>query len=443
MMGLTESTSDEDLGSNRGAALSSSIRARWSSGRQRTVLGRHTRRLCSADARTRCVSNELFQPRLVRDEGASGPAMREERARQEGEALKRDMEQLAEQDRRKTALLAALASELKAPLAPVRTAIDEARRSPLDASTASLLSTAERHLRHAERLVDDLADITRIAMGGLSLSLECVDLAIVVDLAATEVREAIDARGHRLVIDAPQEAMAVEVDVRQMVRVFANLLANAARYTPPGGTITVSWRREFGHGVVRVTDTGVGIPSHRLAGLFEMSAPAHEDGVDGLGLGLALAKQLVELHRGRISASSAGDGHGSTFEIRLLAAEFPLAAARNRMFTARQRALARPRILRVLVVDHDDETSRSTTALLVGRGHQVLVAHDAKVALAMLAEYRPDVAFVALDLPTVDGFDILQLARTIDPPLATRFIAMGAGHDEARVRTAGFTSLHQ
>ncbi len=382
----------------------------------------------------------LYERTLEVAELRAEAAIREERARQEGEALKRDIERLADSDRRKTALLAVLARELKAPLAPVRTALDHARRSSNDADAASLFAAAEKQLNHAQRIVDDLADLTRAASGRLELSLECVDLAVVVELAAATVRDAIDRRGHTLVLEGPEEPLAVDVDVTQMVRVLSNLLGNAARYTPSGGTITVTWRREYGHAVIRVTDTGVGIRPEHLPGLFEMTVRAPEG--SGLGLGLALTKQIVDLHRGRIAASSAGEGRGSTFEIRLLAGEFPLAAARHRAATAQPRGMPRLRILRVLVVDHEDATSRLTSTLLSGRGHEVLIAPDAKLALALLAEHRPDVAFVALDLPTIDGYEVVQLARSLDPPLPTRFIATGGTErNEARAREAGFSAI--
>jgi signal transduction histidine kinase len=368
-------------------------------------------------------------------------AILEERARQESDALKRDMERLAESDRHKTELLATLAHALRSPLTPVRTSIDQVRRTSSDANVATALEVAERELRHAERIVDDLLDVTRISSGDLELHLECVDLAAVVERAAAEVLAALEARGHMLVLDPPAEPIAIDADVTQMVRVLANLLANAARYTPPCGTISVAWRREYGHAFVRVVDTGIGISRARLDTLFDMVVPEHDGAGPALGLGLALCKHLVELHRGTISATSAGAGQGSTFEIRLLASEFPLVAARNRLVSTRQRALARPRIMRVLVVDDSDDICRQTFALLVGRGHEVLTAPDAKLALGLLAEHRPDVALVAVDLPRIDGCELIRLAQRIDPPLPTRFIAMAATDaDVARAREAGFAS---
>lgn len=382
----------------------------------------------------------LYERTLEVAELRAEAALREERMRQEGEALKRDMERLAESDRRKTALLAALADELKQPLVPVRAAIDHAQGTSSDDETASLLVTAAKQLTQAERIVDDLADLTRVSTSGLELSIECIDLAVIVDLAAANVRDAINRRGHTLLIDAPQQALAVEVDVSQMVRVLASLLSNAARHMEPGGTITVSWRREYGHAVIRLSDTGAAIRAEDVAGMFELTGST-DAAARRLDLGLALAKQIVELHRGRIAAFSAAEGGGSTFEVRLLAGEFPLAAARHRAAGAQQRALAAPRILRVLVVDHAEDSSQLMIRLFSGRGHHVFVANDAKAALGLLAEYRPDVAFVALELPTLDGCEVVRLARTIEPPLPTRFIAIGGtASDEQRAREAGFAS---
>jgi CheY-like chemotaxis protein len=173
-----------------------------------------------------------------------------------------------------------------------------------------------------------------------------------------------------------------------------------------------------------------------------MCVPAQGSESRSLGGGLARARQIVERHRGRIAVSSPGEGRGSTFEIRLRAGEFPLNAARNRA-NAQLRALSSHlRILRVLVVDHEEATSRLTSTLLAGRGHEVHVAHDAKMALALLAEHRPDAAFIALDLPTVDGCELVGLARTIEPPLPTRFIATGGTErSELRARDAGFAEV--
>lgn len=279
-------------------------------------------------------------------------ALRDERARQEGEAVRRDMERLADADRRKTALLGALAHDLD-------TALTDA------------------NLDRARQIVDDLAAFARASKH--ELATECVDLALVVDRAA-----------NGLVVDAPAEAVAVEVDLPLMIRALANLFAGATR---------VTWRREYGHALLHVT--GV-----------------RED------LAVVFAKQIVEVHHGRMTVV------GDTVELQLRAAEFPLVAARNRQ----QRA--QPRILRVLVVDGDEQP---IATLLSGRGHEVLVAHDAKDALGLLAEYRPDVAMIALALPQLDGYEVAKLARTIEPPLATRFVALGDA-DRQQLEDAGFTA---
>lgn len=358
--------------------------------------------------------------------------LREERARQEGEGLRRDMERLAAADRRKTALLSAVARELQSPFASLRSAIDRTRAHTMDADTSALLAAADKELVHAKRTLDALSDVTRVSMGEFHLELECVDLAVLVDRAVAEVRPAAEAYGHRVVLEPPRDAIAVEVDAGQMVRVIGKLLANAARHTPRGGTITVAWRVEYGHAVLCIEDDGIGIEPSALDGLFDLFAPERPNGARtrGLGLGLTLAKQVVELHRGRILARSAGIGCGTTFEIRLIAAEFPVAAARNRVAAARQHAHVRPRVLRILVVDSDVDACRVTAALLAGRGHHVLVAHDAREALVLLCDSRPDVAFVALQLSVLDGCEVVRLARTIEPPLSTRFVGMAAATDE-------------
>jgi CheY-like chemotaxis protein len=345
-------------------------------------------------------------------------AIVEERARQEAQALERDMERLAESDRRKTELLAMLASELRTPLAPVQRAMDELRQTPSD---PRLLDIVQAHLDDVSRLAEDLLDVTRISTGTLELTGACVDVAVLVERASTALARTIEAREQTLVVEAPADPVAIDVDARRVVQVVVNLISNAASSTPPGGTITLSWGREYGHAFLEVR--GGGMPAPVLERMFEITGGR-------LNLGLALAKQLVELHRGTLRATTAG-----VFEIRLPAAEFPLDAIRSRLVTARQRALARPRVLRVLIVDDDEDFGELTAALLTGRGHQVTRALEARTALSLLAEHRPDVALIDLELPMLDGCELVRLARTIDPPLPTRFIAMADGTTE---RVSGF-----
>jgi CheY-like chemotaxis protein len=354
-------------------------------------------------------------------------AMLEERARQDADALKRDMQRLAESDRRKTELLAILAGELRTPLTPLHASLAALRDATHD---TQLLDAAQRHLTQITRLVDDLLDVTRISSGNLELSRTCIDVAVLVELAIAHAGEPA-----ALTIIPPAEPVAVEVDAPRFVQVLANLLGNAVQNTPPGHAASITWGREYGHAFLKVTDQGAGISASALDKVFDLTG-------SGLNLGLALAKQLVELHRGTIRATSTGAGKGSTFDVRLPAAEFPLDAARSRSVTARQRALVRPRILRVLIVDDDEDFSEVTAALLAGRGHQVVRAFDARGGLTLLADQRPDVCLVDLGLPAIDGCELLRLARTLDPPLPTRFVALTDGSiaEDERACTAGFAS---
>ena len=340
-------------------------------------------------------------------------ALIEERARQETEALARDMARFVEADRRNTELLSLLADELHGPLASLQ---------------GSVAADASAQLARLTRVVDELRDITRISSGVLALDRTCVDLGVVVEQALAEARAQVAPR--ELAVTAPAEAIAVEVDVGRLVHALVNVLVDAARVTPAAGTITVSWGREFGHAFVKITDGGG--PAH-LDKAFDLFVPSERGG--GLNLGLALAKQLVDLHRGTLLATTAPTG--TLFELRLPATEFPLDAARNKLV---QRTLIRPRSLRVLVVASDDELGEVTTTLLIGRGHQVSRAQDARAALALIAENRPDVALIDLTRPPLDGCELVRLARGLEPPLPTRFVAIteGTPAELDRAGAAGF-----
>ena len=346
----------------------------------------------------------LYERTLEVAELRAERALIEERARQETEALARDMARFVEADRRNTELLALLADEMHGPLAALR-------------GTVSGEGASE--LARVSRIVAELRDVTRIAGGALPLDRTCVELGIVVERAIIEAQAQLDARRIALTLSPPSEAIAVDVDVVRLAHALVNVIGDAARVTPVGGTLTIAWGREFGHAIVRVTDTG---GPAQVDKMFDMFAPAERGG--GLNVGLALAKQLVDLHRGTLLASASPGG--TTFELRIPAGEFPLDAARNRQMTSRQRALARPRILRVLIVADDDD-GEVTTTLLAGRGHQVSRVSDARSALALLAEQRPDVAVVDLALPSVDACELVRLARAIEPPLVTRFVAITDG----------------
>jgi PAS domain S-box-containing protein len=242
---------------------------------------------------------------------------------------KRAEQALREADRRKDEFLAVLAHELRNPLAPVRTGLHLLRiAQPGSEAAEQARAMMERQLAHLIRLVDDLLEVSRISSGKIELRRERVELAAAVMSALETSRPAIEAARHQLDVSLPAEPIALEADFVRLAQVIANLLNNAAKYTPPGGRIALGARREEGEAVVSVRDTGVGIPPEAMPRLFEMFAqlddsPSRRSG--GLGIGLGLARRLVELHGGRIEARSEGSGKGAEFTVRLPLDESALA----------------------------------------------------------------------------------------------------------------------
>jgi signal transduction histidine kinase len=370
-------------------------------------------------------------------------ALDEERARMREQTMERELEQLALADRRKNEFLAMLAHELRNPLAPIRSAIDLIRQAPEVPMSPRLLDIVDRQLFHVTRLVDDLLDVSRIAARKLELRREIVDLASVIDLAVTETQPAFEAKQHVLTLHPPPEPMAVDVDAVRLVQVIANLLTNAARYTPRGGRIDVTWECEQRMAFVRLADNGIGIDPSLLDRVFDMFVQERTRSADrsGLGVGLALAKQLVEMHGGKIHAASDGVNKGSTFSIELPVAAPSSLVARPIKVTQRQHALSAPRQLRTIIVDDNVDICELTADLLTARGHHVVTALDGHSALQLFAEHRPDVALVDLGLPGFDGFELVKMLRERHPDLPTRYLAL-TGHaaeaDVSRSREAGF-----
>jgi signal transduction histidine kinase len=227
---------------------------------------------------------------------------------------------MREADRRKDEFLAMLAHELRNPLAPIRTGLDLLRAAPQAQATAEVRAVMERQLRHLVRLVDDLLEVSRISTGKIELRREPIDLGAAVLSAVETARPALEGAQHRLELDLPFEPIRLQADFVRIAQVVANLLSNAAKYTDPGGRVTLAVRREGGEALIEVRDTGIGIPAEELPRLFDMFAQAEGTryrAQGGLGIGLALAKRLVELHGGRIEANSDGPGSGAEFIVRL------------------------------------------------------------------------------------------------------------------------------
>ncbi|MCW5805211.1 MAG: response regulator [Deltaproteobacteria bacterium] len=371
-------------------------------------------------------------------------ALREQRAQLENEALRRSNEQLALADRRKSEFLALLGHELRNPLAPIRTSIDLMARAHDKPASPRLIEIIDRQLAHINRLVDDLLDVSRIEAGKLELRREQLSFAQIVDEAVTICRPRAEAKEQRLSVAGEDGSILVDGDRTRLVQVLANLLGNAVRYTPNGGAIEVAWGREGREAAqvfARVSDNGIGIAPDVLEHVFETFVQERAAGDDGgLGLGLALARQLARLHDGTLTAASPGRGRGSTFELRLPVAAAPVLGRAATPQNLRS-GLAGLKPLRTIIVDDDRDIRELTAELLASYGHEVQTAHDGPSGLELLCSARPDVALVDVGLPGLDGYALARAFRERCPGGSTRLVAMtGWGRDSDRqlARESGF-----
>ena len=356
-------------------------------------------------------------------------------ARRRTEAL---VEQAQLADRRKDEFLAMLGHELRNPLAPIATAVKlmELRG---DERSKRERQVIERQVAHLSRLVDDLLDVTRIAQGKIQLSKHPVDIAEVAAKAVEMASPLFESKSHQLDIAVPRGVVFVDGDAMRLSQVVGNLLTNAARYTPERGNICLSAVREGQEVVVRVKDDGMGIAPEflpRIFDLFVQGPRALDRREGGLGLGLALVKNLVTLHGGSVSACSQGPGRGSEFVVRLPAlSDAPRLSARSTPEVARS-----GRARRVLVVDDNVDAAEILAETLLTLGHEVAIAHDGPQALSVQARFDADIGVLDLGLPVMDGYELAsRMRRLAKKPL--RLIALtGYGQDQDRERTsqAGF-----
>jgi two-component system, sensor histidine kinase len=347
-------------------------------------------------------------------------------------------------DQRKDEFLATLAHELRNPLAPMVNAVDllQAARG-----NESIVSQAQgmiaRQLAQMVRLVDDLLDMSRITSGKLGVRREVIELAPIVQSAADTARPLYVDRRQTLSIELPSEPVYLRADAVRLAQVFANLLNNASKFSEPGARVTLSATVAGPNVRVEVRDRGMGMSPELLPRIFEMFAQG--DGSpgrlqSGLGVGLALAKRLVELHDGSIAAASAGKGAGSVFTVTLPVVAALASATSVQPLPAQP---ARPR-RRILLVDDNVDFATSLAMLLETLGHEVRVTHDAKQALEAANEIAPEFALLDLGLPGVNGFDLARALRANAATQHTVLIAVsgwGQAQDRDRSRAAGF-ALH-
>jgi signal transduction histidine kinase len=350
-------------------------------------------------------------------------------------------EALRENDRRKDEFLATLAHELRNPLAPVRTAVQVLRMNgPPTPELQWAREVIDRQVQQMARLIDDLMDLSRIRQGRIELRRGHVELAKVVMGAVETSRPLIDEGGHELTLALPPGDLIVDADEVRLTQVFMNLLTNAAKYSEKGGRIDLRAQRQGSDVVVTVKDTGIGIPPAKLQAIFEMFSQvetALSRSRGGLGIGLCLVKQLVEMHGGSIEARSEGPGRGSEFAVRL-----PVAVEQTFLRGASDEGDADlVSQLRVLVVDDNRDAASSLAMLLKVMGNDVRTAHDGEEAVHAASEFRPDVVLCDIGLPKMNGYEVARAIRERPWSKHMALIAVtGWGQDEDRRQSeeAGF-----
>jgi signal transduction histidine kinase/ActR/RegA family two-component response regulator len=358
--------------------------------------------------------------------------------------LRRSEEALREGDRRKDEFLAMLGHELRNPLSAILTGVQLMRRGS-SASHERHQEIVERQARHLARLIDDLLDVSRITQGKVRLERAPTTVAEVISRAVEIVRPLVQRRAQTIRVDAPPEELVVMADGVRLAQVFGNLLANASKYSDPGSEIVVRARREDDDVVVSVHDHGIGIAPEllpRIFDLFVQAEPGRDRSQGGLGVGLTLARRLVEMHGGTIRAHSEGPGTGSELVVRLPAVIEGVGRPRPKSARPPEPHRAAERIL---VVDDNVDAGEVLAEALRAHGHEVALAQDGVRALALASAFRPRTALLDIGLPGMDGYELARRLRELDPadgPL--RLVAMtgyGQQSDRAESHAAGF-DLH-
>jgi CheY-like chemotaxis protein len=293
-------------------------------------------------------------------------------------------------------------------------------------------------------MVDDLLDISRVTLGKITLKKEHVDFRTVLHGALETTRPLVEAAAHELAVRLPPDPLPLEVDPTRIGQVIANLVNNSAKYTPRGGRIQVAAEATPGMLIVRVSDSGLGIPVDMLPRVFDIFMQVErsiEDSHGGLGIGLALVRKLVEMHGGTVEAASPGRGQGSTFTMCL-----PLAAERNAPSAYTDKVRAEDRLsLRILIVDDNLDAAESLAICLELEGHRTQRAGDGNAALAIAAEFQPQVAILDIGLPGMDGYELARCLRSQSGsgpvPLLIAVTGWGTEEDRRRAQEAGF-DLH-
>ena len=338
--------------------------------------------------------------------------------------------------------IAMLAHELRNPLAPIKMAVEVMAKAPNDAQTCEAMrQTIDRQSAQLARIVDDMIDIARITRGSLVIEHAPVELGEIVRRAVETAAPALAAARHTLEVAAPAEGVVVHGDRDRLAQLVANLLNNAARYTPAGGRIWVRASREGGHALLSVRDTGRGIEPQIIERIFDMfvqGRTALERVGGGLGIGLALARRIAELHGGTLEAHSEGANRGAEFVLRVPLSQAP--ALREAPRAELKSAVPR----RVLVVDDNLDAATTLQMLLRSLGHETRVAHDGMGALDIARQFRPEVILLDIGMPGLDGYEVARRLRAMNDGQTFRIVAItgwGQETDRRRSQEAGF-DLH-
>jgi signal transduction histidine kinase len=355
------------------------------------------------------------------------------------DALQAQSEALQAADRRKDVFLATLAHELRNPLAPLRHGLDILRIAPDSPDAGQIRDVMDRQLVHLVRLVDDLLDVSRVSQGKIELRKQTIEAAEAMRSALETSRPLIEASGHELEVDLADEPIWLEADLTRLAQVVSNLLNNAARYTPDRGRIALSLKRAGDEAAIAISDSGVGIPKDRQSEIFQLFTQIDnrlERAHGGLGIGLALVKQLTDLHGGTVEVQSEGRGKGSTFTVRL-----PLAARPQDTASPQDAQATTAKPLRVLVVDDNEAVAQTVGWMLEAIGHDYHVVHRGSEALPAAREFRPDAILLDIGLPDMDGYAVCRALRQDEDFKTTPIIAQtgwGQEDDKARAAEAGF-----
>jgi signal transduction histidine kinase/CheY-like chemotaxis protein len=347
-------------------------------------------------------------------------------------------------DQRKDEFLAMLAHELRNPLAPISAAAQLLELVPSDVNRVKQTSVIiSRQIQHMTTLIDDLLDVARVTRGLIKLDCETMDMRQVISLAVEQVMPLIRTRRHHLELCLPPVPALASGDRKRLIQVVTNILNNAAKYTPEEGRIEVNLRALPHEIVLDISDNGIGMASGMVSRVFELFAQAErtsDRSQGGLGLGLALVKNLVESHGGTVHANSEGPGKGSTFTVHLPRIEKDLTEFVN-TGKAHQQSLSAQRSLRVLVVDDNVDAANTLQMYLSATGHDVAVEYAGVAGMARSHRVSPEVCLIDIGLPDLDGYELARKLRTQPQTAKSLLIAItgyGQEHDKKSALAAGF-----